>query len=324
MLTMNRPFPVTHIPPPPSEVVPQCSQSMPSNSFLGLPQELRDFIIEHAITVTTRAPSTLNKETATEEYDDLDYMSRVGGRGVFYPAKQYHTSPFALLLVNHQLYDETKAMLDRLSLSNGIKYSMDVILSDEEFLYPNWTYIPPLVQNVDSFAVNFRILGIGGNEKNGFMDEEGSTGSAVWRLYSVLERFLRCGASKPRNASDNRRLHLKQLAINVETPADVDKSLIAPEDIGPDHLPMYRRDHAPHNMVMNPTTLARLIYIWVEGILRLSDPSYALPTPIAKYSKMFFENIEDIGISVDGEEKFSIDVADMKRDIADRSSELPK
>jgi hypothetical protein len=297
---------------------------MPSNSLLSLPQELRDLIIEYTISTAALAPTTLDKETATEQYDDLDYMSRIGGRGVFYPAKKYHTSPFALLLVNHQLHDETKGTLDRLSSSGGNKYSMDIILSDEEFLYPTWTFIPPLVQKIDSFAVNFRIIGVGGNDTNGFMDAGGSTGSAVWRLYSVLERFLRCGASKPRDASEDRGLRLKQLAINVETPTGVDKSIMAPEDIGPDHLPMYRRDHAPHNMVMNPTTLARLIYIWVEGILRLSDPSYALPTPIAKYSKIFFDRIEDIGISVDGKEKFSIDVAEMKRDIAERSGDLPK
>jgi hypothetical protein len=293
---------------------------MPSNSLLGLPQELRDFIIEYALTSTGTAPKTLDKECNTKEYDDIDYVSRIGGRGVFYPVQKHHTSPFALLLVNHQLHDETKATLNRLSTSYGSKYNMDVILSEEEYLYPTWTSIPPLVQNVDVFSVNFRIFGVGSNDTNGFMDSDGSTGPAIWRLYTVLERFLRCGAIGSRSSSEDRGLRLKQLDVNVETPTDIEKSLIAPDDIGPDNLPKYRRENPPHNMTMHPATLAKLIYIWVEGILRLSDPSYALPgTPIAKYSKIFLERIEDIRIKVDGEKRFSIDVAEMKREIAERN-----
>jgi hypothetical protein len=300
---------------------------MPTNCLLGLPQELRDLIIEYTITSAGTAPDTLDKDSATKEYDDLKYVSRVGGRGVFYPVKNYNTSPFALLLVNHQFHNETKATLERLGSSSGNKYSMDIILSDEQFLYPAWISVPPLIRSVDCFAVNFRIFGVGGNETNGFMDvDDGSTtGEAVWRLYTVLERFLRCGTTKPRSPSEDRGLRLKQLAINIEKPTNIEEHLIAPDDVNPDALPKYRRENAPHNMAMNPTALARVIYIWVEGILRLSDPSYALlGTAITKYSKMFLDRIADIVINVDGQRKFSIDVAEMRREIAELSSEVSK
>jgi hypothetical protein len=289
-------------------------------SLLNLPQELRDFIIEYALISSGTAPDKPDKERGREEYEDIAYISRIKGRGIFYEKRRHHTSAYALLLVNHQIHNETKAALERHS-SGGNKYDMDIMLVNEEFLYPTWTSVPPLVRKVDAFSVTFRIVGVANSTTNGFMDEEGSTGATIWRLYSVLERFMRCGAALSRSTMEDRRLRLKLLDINVLTPpSDSETSPLAPEDVKPDKLPTHRKENAPHDQTMHPAALAKFIYIWVEGILRLSDPSYALPgTPIAKYSKLFFDRVSNFKISVDGEEKYYIDVGEMAREIAEKN-----
>jgi len=292
-------------------------------SLLRLPQELRDLIIEFVVTSRGTAPTKIDTLRPTEEHDDLNYVSRISGRGVFYSTQRHRTSPVALLLVNHQIHDETKGTLKRLSSSNGNKYTLDVILLNEALLFPSWTSVPPLHQNVDTLSVTFRIFGFGGSAFNDFMDLDGSTGPAVWRFYSLLERFLRCGATRSRSPNEDREFHLQILDLNVEMPADIDKSRIAPADLTPDNLPKYRRDHSPHDMVMHPATLAKFIYIWVQGILMLSDPIYASPgTPIPKYAKLFFDRVGKIRISVDGKRKFEIDVKGMVRRIAERDAGL--
>lgn len=289
--------------------------------LLSLPQELRDFIIEQALTSRGDAPPQLDKEAPTKEHDDLTYVSRIGGRGVLYTARDHLTSPFSLLLVNHQLHDETEAALKRFRTAEGNKYDMDIILANEELIHPTWTSVPPLVRNVDSFAVTFRIFGIGDNNTNGFMDAEGSVGATVWRLYSVLERFLRCGAAPARSFTEDRQLKLKLLDINVDTPKLTEGSQLAPDHINPDNLPKHRCENSPHNQVMHPLTLAKFMYVWIEGILRLSHPGETLPsTAITNYSKLFFERVGEIAVSVDGKRLFDIDVAEMAKEIAERKA----
>ncbi|KAF2430635.1 hypothetical protein EJ08DRAFT_214250 [Tothia fuscella] len=289
-------------------------------SLLNLPQELRDFIIEHALISTSRPPPIHSRTgEATEELQDIDYVSRSQGRGIHYLNGKHQTSAFGLLLANQQIHNETKAAISRLS-SAGTKYTMDLILENEEFLNPTWTFVPPLTRTVDAFEVTFRIFGTANNETNGFMDVDGSTGSTIWRLYSVLERFMRCGALAARSPAEDRRLRLKVLYLNILTPSTNSETTLAPDDISPDKLPLHRKETDPHNQILHPEALAKFMYVWVAGILRLGDPTYALPgTPVAKYAKLFFERIEDIKIAVDGENMFHIDVVEMAREIREKN-----
>ena len=86
---------------------------------------------------------------------------------------------------------------------------------------------------------------------------------------------------------------------------------LAPLSVSPDRLPSYRESPGPSHLLLHPNSLAQFIYVWIEGLLRMSDPTYALPgTPLAKYGRMFLERVERIKIAVDGSEQFEVFVSD--------------
>jgi hypothetical protein len=287
------------------------------HSFLALPPEIRDQILSYAISSAAPEPGT---NRSFQECKDLEYLSRIGGSGVCYSSFSHSTNPSGLLRTNKELHEETKAILKRFKEKEANKYTLNICLVKESILHAEYTSVPPLQRNVDELAVTFHISGPSEapTESNGFMDKDGSTGQAVWRLYSVLERFLRCGAEEAKSKNEDRKLKLKVLNIDVTTPTQ-EGSVLAPADISPDRLPAYRKTTSPHNQLVHAEALAKFMYIWIEGLLRMSDPSYALPgTPIAKYGRMFFDRIERIKICVDGVEKWSVDVVEMAGEIQER------
>jgi hypothetical protein len=284
-------------------------------SLLSLPLEIREYIIQYAVTSSAPIIDASNPGE-TKEYHDLDYTSRIGGNGLRYPDRKHQTSPCGLLCANRQLYDETRHTLQRLHAAKGNKYALNLLVASEDIFYPSYTDVPPPTRDVDELAITVGIFGASANplSTNGFMDKGGSTGPAVWRLYSVLERFFRCGAAEARAKDEDRKLKVNTVDINIETPTH--ECTLAPEDISLDRLPEYRREHEPHDQLMHPEALAKFMFVWVEGILRMCDPRYAVPgSPIAKYGKMFLERIRKMKIRVDGDEKLVIDVVEWEREI---------
>src|ERR1700759_391866 len=118
--------------------------------FLALPRELRDRIIELAITHQVNAPTTLADVGQRIELEDIDYFSLTNGRGVFYAADIPSTSPFALLAVNHQIRTETCEAIRRLPLT----CECDVIIANEDALYVTWTYVPPIFKPLKALWPN--------------------------------------------------------------------------------------------------------------------------------------------------------------------------
>lgn len=295
-------------------------------SLLSLPLELREYIIAFAITSSTPSIDPANPG-ATKEHLDLDYTSRIGGVGLQYSYAQpkHKTSPSGLLGTNRQLHDETLHTLERIKAQDGYKYALDMTLANEEIIYASWSNIPPRSRIIDELAITINIHGtsIDPIAHNGFMDQvNGSTGPAIWRLYSILERFFRCGADESESRNEDKRLAVKTIDINILTPKGTDL-LLAPADISLDRLCEYRAATPPHNHLMHPDALAKFMYVWVEGILRLCDPRYAVPgSPIAKYGKMFLQRIEVMRLRVDGVEKRVIDILEWVKELKEKEEQL--
>lgn len=278
-------------------------------NLLSLPLELRDSIIMYSITSQARPVAIFepSQHSGFEEPKDLSHVSRIGSKGIYYKLQPVN-SPANLLLTNHQLQDETRAACERHRKSRGNTYKMDIILAHEDELACSWTQVPPLEKNVDVLEITFNIQGISlSSNKNGFMDNDGSTGSSIWRLYSIIERFLRCGSAPANKPDGDRGIALKELRINIpmpskDNPANRPYSL-ADEEISPDKLTQHRKTLEKDNRgrLLHPEALAKFMYIWIEGLLRMSDASYALPgAPLAKYGRILLERLGTVTISVDG------------------------
>jgi hypothetical protein len=279
-------------------------------ALLSLPQELRDCILLYAL--ITRNEPTVDFDNTTrsqfQEPDDLNHRARFSSKGVYYSLRPTNTA-LSLLQTNRQLQNETKTILERYHKRHGNHYKLDIILLDEEDLACSWAQVPPMRREVDSLEVTFRIQGVSGR-KNGFMDRDGSTGSSVWRLYGVVERFLRCGAIPPKTRSCDRGLQVKELKIKVLMP-DLKHPkkigcVIAHPAVSPDRIPQYRHNHRDKKPVMlHPEALARFMFIWIEGLMRMSDPTYAFPgAPVRKYGGIFIERLGIVKLSSEGGQEY--------------------
>jgi hypothetical protein len=278
--------------------------------FLSLPQELRDTILLYAI-VTSANPCRLYngaKQSLYHEPDDLDHIARIRSKGVYYSRRPTNTA-LNLLLSSRQLHNETKAIINHYHKVNGNNYKLNVILLDEEHLACSWTHVPPLCQEVDSLEVTFRIQGISGNS-NAFMAGQLGTSPAIWRLYSVIERFLRCGASPPKTQSWDLNLRVKELRIKILMP-DLQHPMnmgciVADPTIFPDIIPRFRSDNQHYSKaLMHPDALARFMFIWLEALMKMSDPTYAGPyAPLRRYGGVFIDRVGKVVLAAEGGEKY--------------------
>jgi hypothetical protein len=295
-------------------------------SLLSLPLELREYIIAYALSSSSPPIDPANPQ-GTKEYLDLAYTSRIGGEGLRYADRKHQTSPYGLLGTNRQLHNETVHALHRIKAQEGCKYALDMVMADEALIFASWTNVPPLMREIDVLAITISIHGTSDCPllHNGFMDNEnGSTGPAIWRLYSVLERFFRCGAAESRSTNEDRRLSVKMIDINILNPTGKGV-LMAPADVGLDRICEYRAVTPPHTHLMHPEALAKFMYVWVEGILRLCDLRYAAPgSPIAKYGKMFLERVGMMKMRVDGVEKRVIDVLEWVKELKEKEEQMKR
>ncbi|KAJ9647882.1 hypothetical protein H2201_001248 [Coniosporium apollinis] len=167
------------------------------SSFLGLPRELRDQIYELVLDSPNAAPSSpkcyqgnsaelLKHETPYIESSYCNYLPRA------LPL----TASRSLLRLNHQVRNETLAMLSYLSATRGSRYVLDIMIADEVRLYPTWLLIPstPAVNpHIDKVSVTFRIFGDCGEQRSGWQISDGGPGEMVWGLHALIQRFLSYG-----------------------------------------------------------------------------------------------------------------------------------
>ena len=191
-------------------------------SLLGIPRELRDNIIE-LVLLFTHTP--LDYPGAALQHRvpliDIDYRSwEYGPCNNLYEKQDFVPTSLPLLLVNRQLYAETRAALQR--LPEGHSYLLDVMLVDEAELWPTWLSVPVLVDRVDSVLAKFRIFGNQQNDYHSVLDPgDASPLQLVWCFYCLLERFLRRGpVGQRRMRLADRNITIKTLTLDFLSPSD--------------------------------------------------------------------------------------------------------
>lgn len=166
-----------------------------SSSLLQIPRELRDQIIEFVLYSPSQLTDGLLYPSNRVQLHDTNYSVLFCER-VWYEKEPEWKIPAAraLLLVNHQIAAETKAILSRCPVS----YILDVRIVQGRYLWPTWLAIPILSNQIDELTVNLRVLGSAtsaARHHNAFRDTEsqvnGNPPPFASMLYSMLERILK-------------------------------------------------------------------------------------------------------------------------------------
>lgn len=119
---------------------PEHSQKQPL-SFSSLPTELRLAILSLVLFDISPIP---------HQFPDED--------GTIY---QYLEDPpitsSPLLLTSRQICQDTLSILDQVRAQKSVTYFLDVLIKNEEHIYPTWTNVPLLTQHLDRLHVDLRL-----------------------------------------------------------------------------------------------------------------------------------------------------------------------
>jgi hypothetical protein len=275
-----------------------------------LPLELREKIYEQVL-IAPLAAAPPDVDVADELLIDREaYVGFTPYSEVRYIKYTKPPSPacVALLLLNHQIHKEVKAVLRR--MGGKIDYDIDIIIVDQAELLPTWTRLPVLSSRVRSVKATFRIAGDFHLKESrsrkysyrGFRGGDGGPNAIVWAFYNVLHRFLVLGPVGKYNGEgqDNRQdreIIIDHLEIEVLTPPHIDPKRFKP--------PRTRRRYEESepgfekptvNDVLSPDYLADFICNQIGYLLGLSYHTLS-------YGDILYERIGSIRILQDSVEK---------------------
>jgi hypothetical protein len=260
-------------------------------TFLTLPQELRDKILTLAI----KAPLSPPQPPGPNE-DHPSFLDN-------YTSFHDRINAIPTLLVNKQLHRETKAVIDR--LPNKHSYDLDILVVNEEELWPTWLSVPALTSQVEKVRATFRWIGISNKSdqgQRGFQGGDRGPSIITWSFYDLLTRFI-LGLQEWQTHFAGKFLKhsmsIKLLELDFRSP-DLPTELIAP-DVDYRSL-LHLREESGVDYLMNPAFLATFIEIHLRRLLS---------TRIATFGSLFYERIGTIKFYLDGELRKELDVGNL-------------
>jgi hypothetical protein len=266
-------------------------------SFLEIPQELRNKILELAINTDTAPPQYANVDNAAEykELDDIVYQSWTNGKDVLYPQSSIPSNALSLLLVSRSMQAQSLAALARLKCSSTFK--MDVLLVQESELWATWTsHRPIFTPNVETIHVSFRILPMikedPGGRSHAFRGGNGGPPIIFWHLYTLLERSLRCGPVMVPIKREKGFRAIQWLDLDVLTPSNISEE--------------QKRLEQPGKLfhVLPPRKWMAIIRQGIAIILRMSRDSFPM-------GRVLYERVGKIRLMRDGEVQIEFDLANL-------------
>lgn len=283
--------------------------------LLSLPREIRDQILDMVISWPMMDPPCLIDHEALRKTRSelMEPRLRAWTRGCWVrylqPKCIVHGSP--LLCVNQQLHKETLEALFR--YVDKHVYLIDVVILNEVEVLPTWLHVPQLTNRVDRFHATVRISGSydpklyadikDSHRYKGFSMMQRAAPAMHWVLFSVLERFLLVGPVPKWHAQRDRELSIKTFIIDVCTPPN-----ISPGRFGdPQSLDTFDQSFNPKH-VLSPSYLYEFIKTNVRWLLEMSHHS-------SEFGSILYEHIGRIVMAFDGEERYTIDLAEELQDV---------
>jgi hypothetical protein len=132
------------------------------SQFLTMPRELRDKILLLVLYACRPTPATLEE---VEEQQRKTLHGNGSDESIYYGSSSFYTLTDAayyalngppLLLCNKQLYQETKAVIDR----HGLNYELDIKIVNDQYIAPTWKSIPFHAERLNQVNVVFQSIGI--------------------------------------------------------------------------------------------------------------------------------------------------------------------
>jgi hypothetical protein len=249
------------------------------NTFSNLPQELRDKILTLAIEAPLSPPHT--PAPNEDHQSSIDKYTLLHGGIKAMPT----------LLVNSQLHRETMAAINRLRTKHC--YDLDVMIVNEEELWPTWLSVPSVTNEVEKVRATFRYFGTANQGVASFKEGCGGPPMITWAFYDLLTRFILGIPGDWYTPSADKILKhdvsIKLLELDVRSP-DMPANMIAPH-VNYGSLQRLRKDNGVEYL-MNPAFLATYIETHLWSLLECHT---------AEYGRMLYERIGTIKVYLDGE-----------------------
>jgi hypothetical protein len=264
-------------------------------SFLTIPQEIRDTILEIAISAGIPPPKDPAAAGKYAELNDIKYKSWLKGKNVLYPEEPVTSTALPLLLVSRGIHTQTLAAITRVPPT----YTFDVMLVREHQLWATWTLVPKINSKLDYVHTVFRMMPSNTTTPRGyagFRAGDAAPPALYWQLYSLLERSLQCGPVGSGIGSKLGITSIQVLALDIQTPADI------PEDRYI-YGNMWRRE-AGAEFVISPRYWLDFVRSGVQVLLSLRRNA-------APLGRILYEKVGKIRIMLDGEMQDEMDLAEI-------------
>ncbi|KZW01802.1 hypothetical protein EXIGLDRAFT_26995 [Exidia glandulosa HHB12029] len=162
-----------------------CTRNMPC--LLTIPREIRDVILQDVLL------ASCPPDTTTDRVQPAAMRDHHGPKHVRLSTTPVVAASLALLLVSRAFALATKATIVGLQERKRLIYTLDVLLVNDEFLWPTWLCVPATVPTVDCVHVTVRTSGA--RSRDGLSAYYEAPRSIVPRIlysfYFLLHSFLR-------------------------------------------------------------------------------------------------------------------------------------
>lgn len=287
-------------------------------TLLNIPRELRDQILGLVVATHRAAPQDISLSTpppqARRELHDIEYKSWRRGYDVKYEVDipgRAETIP--TLLVNKQLMEETlKAIQD---FREKHSYEMDIMLLDEQSLWPTWLHLLEHTTRIDTIHATVRICGSYKKGHSSFRIGCGSPPGITWCFYSLLERILQLGPPELKKNTvvttaveekHGKGVSIKNLDLEFVSPDPSKYTVFPPLQVRGYYITELEkaRKNDGIDYVMNSCSLLKFVESWIITLLEMGYHT-------AEYGRLLFERVGHIRLFLDGTLRKEIDLAEL-------------
>lgn len=259
-------------------------------SLLNLPRELRDLIYTHVLDDELPPPQTeAELQDHRPSLDEQRLPVNLGDVPISY-AFPVRITATPLLLASRQIHSEVQDIIGHATHTKRLRYKLDCLVLQEEAIHLTWLRVPTLAPHVAVLEVGLRLVG----NSDGLFPAWWEGGGLAWRLttnlFSVLTRFLECGPGWDK--ARGLEVEVGMLELDVVTSVSWRMGDGVPGEgfdrVGEEvELDVRCQDEVRANR-------GKVAHKLVHGIISLIVLS-------GSDTRLLYERIEEITISIDGE-----------------------
>ncbi|KZV81226.1 hypothetical protein EXIGLDRAFT_731565 [Exidia glandulosa HHB12029] len=259
-------------------------------TFLTLPTDVRDAIIEHVLLARNPAPQSV-AEVSPNRYQPNSVDGRYSSGPEFVRLSRAQSVPNdrGLLLTNRQLSLETKAAVTHQRASGRLEHLIDIMVVDDHELWPTWLCIPTATRTIDRLLVTFRVFGARQPARPSAYRWNASPRVIMYGFYFLLQHFL---------LVEHGNIAVHSLVLDFSDgpegyPADVSAAdwLAIHDEYGPE-IP---DDVDVTPIVPRPRWIADVLAMYVRSCLAMGDHT-------AEYGRLFYERLGTITFTANGQQ----------------------